>query len=226
MLLGLFTSRVVVVAGIVGLVAIIVSAIAMAAITPLGGESRGTVRALLALLCIAGPVFRSYPRTFRRQRLRDDPSRRRLQWSGNIPLQPAGDVAELTDALRAALLERGATVAMTDGYQPYDLQVRTACCRVDINLLNGGDGRTVVGWKLGTRRAIAFILAFTSLGVILGAFDRNWVHLISGGLLWAILGIALSVSDARRIPPLLELAAEDVAARRSTAPPAAASAAL
>jgi glycosyltransferase involved in cell wall biosynthesis len=227
LLLGGFTGSGFLIAGILGVTATIGSAIVMACATPLGGTSRGgTVRALLVLLWIAGPVCRSYPRTFRRQRLRDDPSRRRLQWSGNIPLQPAGDVADLTAALRAALLERGATVALTDGYQPYDLQLRTTYCRADINLLDGSDGRTMVGWKLGIRRPTTFILAFASVGIILGALDRNWLHLISAGLLSATLGVALVVSDVRRIPSLLDLAVFAVDDRRTTASPATANASL
>jgi hypothetical protein len=79
-------------------------------------------------------------------------------------------VEQLTGLLRVALLRRGATVALTDGYQPYDLQVRTADgATAALNLLNARDGRIVVGWKLGAlpsiavRRFVALLIVFAGV---------------------------------------------------------------
>ena len=233
LLLGGFAGRAFLFAGILGLAATITSAVTMAFTAPLGSKSRGTVRALLTMLCIVGPVARSWARDFRRRLLPyrilrvDEHHRRRLQWSGNIAIEPAGDVAELTAALRAALLERGATVALTDGYQPYDLQLRLLSMRADINLLNGDDGRMVVGWKLGISSFFLGTRAASYLTILLLLFlldgIRSPQQLIVIGLIYATLIILFVIREARRIPPLLE-AAVDEAAKRCRPP--AASAAL
>jgi hypothetical protein len=220
-LLGLFTSPAAFAVGIFGLAATIANAITMASAAPLAGGSRLTVRALLTILCIAGPVSRSYARDFRvgLSPLRISGDRYRFQWTSSVALKPAADVAELTDDLRAALLARGTTVALTDGYQPYDLQVRTAGgVSADINLLDGADGRAIVGWKLGVRATVIARVVGASLLVILLLLFSNFysrLALIAGGLLGAVAVAAVWVRDARRIPPLLELAADDVAARRA-----------
>jgi hypothetical protein len=121
----------------------------------------------------------------------------------------------LKEALRAALLERGAMVAVTDGYQPYDLQVQTADgVAAALNLLNARDGRIVVGWSLGirpifvARRLIALFVAAV-LALILG---RGLKAAIAIGVLGGLALAALFTLDARRIPPLLELAVRDVGA--------------
>lgn len=193
--------------------------------------SRVRVRALLAVLCLAGPVVRSYARDFRLRLspLKISDGRLRLQWSGSIPLEPAGDVAELTEALRSALLERGATVALTDGYQPYDLQIRArAGVTTAINLLDGGDGQTMIGWKLAIRPAatLCYVTMFLLIILILLGFEHasfSRIVPLFGGLFGLGAGLMF---EARRIPPLLELAAKDIAERRTAAPPATANAAL
>jgi hypothetical protein len=121
----------------------------------------------------------------------------------------------LKQALRAALLERGATVAVTDGYQPYDLQVRTADgVAAALNLLNAHDGRIVVGWSLGlrpifaARRLIALSVA-AALALVLGGGLNAAIAI---GVLGALALVALFILDARRIAPLVELAVRDVGA--------------
>ncbi len=223
LLLGGFISSALLIVGIVGLAATLASAIGMAATAPL---SRVRVRALLAVLCLAGPLFRSYARDIRLRPwspLKISEGRFRLQWSGNIPIQPAGDVAELTAALRTALLERGATVALTDGYQPYDLQVRARTgVTAAINLLDGGDGQTMIGWKLAIRPAatLCYVTMFLLIILILLGFEHASVNRIVP-LFVGLIGLGAGLMfEARRIPPLLELAAKDVAARRAAVPPA------
>ncbi len=228
LLLGGFISSALLIVGIVGLAATLGSAIGMAATAQL---SRVRVRALLAVLCLAGPVVRSYARDFRLRLspLKISDGRLRLQWSGSIPLEPAGDVAELTEALRSALLERGATVALTDGYQPYDLQVRARTgVTTAINLLDGGDGQTMIGWKLAIRPAatLCYVTMFLLIILILLGFEHasfSRIVPLFGGLFGLGAGLMF---EARRIPPLLELAAKDIAERRTAAPPATANAAL
>jgi hypothetical protein len=134
-------------------------------------------------------------------------------------LQRAADVAELTEDLRAALLARGATVALTNGYQPYDLDVRTASgVSAAINLLDGGDGRTMVGWRLGVRATVIARFVIVSVLIIVLLLFGNLASrlaLIAGGILGTVSVAAMWILDARRIAPLLELAADDVAARRA-----------
>ncbi|MGH7878870.1 MAG: glycosyltransferase, partial [Candidatus Binataceae bacterium] len=169
LLAGLLARDALAIVGVIGVAATLASAIARAAVTP---ASRGTsfeVRLRLALLCLLGPLARSYARDFlycrTRLDLSADPAPSTPGWKRNGSVAFAnligdsGDesaVEKLTASLRAALLKRGAIVALTDGYQPYDLQVRTADgAAAALNLLNVRDGRVVVGWKLGVQPSIA-----------------------------------------------------------------------
>lgn len=225
LLAGALTSRALLAGGVIGLAAMPACALALAGVAPLPRRSRVTTRLLLAALCLTGPLFRGYEREPRwwRSELRafDDPARYRprLQWSGTVD-SPAEDATTLTAKLRAALLERGAAVAVTDGYQPYDLQVRTTIgVSAALNLLNAADGRTLLGWKLGLRPSGPLgLVAGSLLMVLLLLWGRlgNPPILIVGGLLALAAFVLFRLSaDARRIPPLVELAVADVVARRA-----------
>jgi O-antigen biosynthesis protein len=231
LLLGLFASRGLAIAGIVGLLATAASAQAIASY---GRVSRRLSRARLVVLCLAGPIARSYARDLGGRNLwrgfTDDRRRHqgRLRRSGTIVVELAGDVAELTEALRAALFRRGATVAVTDGYQPYDLQLRAGYLGADINLRSAGAER-VIGWKIATRgvavKYAGILLAIVAAAVIalLGRESPLILPLVIA--MWLAGAAASWIWLARIIPAVLESAVEDVVASRRKLAAAAAGAA-
>jgi hypothetical protein len=179
------------------------------------------VRALLALLCLLGPLSRSFARDtpWRRAPLSiaDNPPRYRprLQKSGSFPLRVSGMPEQVIQALREALFARGAAVATGDSYDPYDLQVRTPSgITAALNLLTADESNLQLGWNLGFRfDAIALPDLTFFLTILLLAFgffaNRLGVFAAIGGALAALIAGAI-ICDARRIPPLLELAADNL----------------
>jgi hypothetical protein len=211
--------------GVVGLAAVLASAIVWAATAPTVRASSIAVRSRLVLLCLLGPLARSYARDFRCARapldISADPPPSRAGWKrsssvafANLRVDPGDEsaVEQLTGLLRAALLKRGAIVALTDGYQPYDLEIRTADgAAAALNLLNARDGRIVVGWKLGAQQSIATRRFGALLVVVAG------ILYLGGGPDAAVLAAMLGSSaiaivfllDARRLPSLIELAVRE-----------------
>src|SRR5579863_12370 len=228
LLQGLLAHDALAVVGAIGLAAMLASAIAWAAVTPMPRGMAIAVRIRLAMLCLLGPLVRSYARDFRYARapldISADPAPSRPGWkrSGSVAFahilaDPSDELAveQLTGLLRAALLRRGATVALTDGYQPYDLQVRTANgATAALNLLNARDGRIVVGWKLGAQPAVA-AWRFGVLVIVVAAvfyFSAGPYLAILAAVLGAMAITTLFVLDARHLPPLIELAVREAGA--------------
>jgi len=174
------------------------------------------------LLCLVGPIVRSYARDFGGRHLwrgyTDDRRHRgRLSRSGTIVVELAADVADLTEALRAALFKRGATVAVTDGYQPYDLQLRAGYLGADINLRSAGAER-VIGWKIAPRgvavKYASILLAFVAIAAmaLLGLESPLIIPLAIA--MWLVGAAASWIWLARVIPAVLESAVDDVVASR------------
>jgi glycosyltransferase involved in cell wall biosynthesis len=216
---GFITSIGLTIPGLIGLAATLASAIAIAASAPV---SQPRARAWLAILALLGPVCRSWARRSWRYPRENSSHPRRLQTSGNIGIEAPAEPVELTERLREALLERGATVAVTDGYQAYDLQLRVGGVRANINLLNSGDGHTAVGWKLeleslmrvyGSLAAIMLILA-----VVLVIMDMPFAISIAV-IIWAATATVFSINSVRRIPPLIDYAVDDIVAQRQETTP-------
>jgi glycosyltransferase involved in cell wall biosynthesis len=223
-LVGMFGRTLILAAGIGGLTATLACAIGMAAMAPLGAnDSRLAVRARLAILNLLGMITRSYARHSVYDRtlyraLRNDgaSARARLQLHGRVPLAPTivpddpTVVDRLIDAMRHALLKRGVTVVVSDGYQPYDLRIETSAgVSAAINILSSRDNAPMAGWKLGVQlrqiRAIpallfGFLIVDFCFGVGLG---------VAVAILMTVGAVALYILDARLISPLIEIAAEE-----------------
>jgi cellulose synthase/poly-beta-1,6-N-acetylglucosamine synthase-like glycosyltransferase len=219
LLLGCFAGTMLIVLGLCSVAAMLASASAMAIVRGNARDTSTVTCAVLVLICLMGPITRAFGRSWQALRTRlkvsDDPTHHkpRFQLHGDIPLL---DVASPTDEslvprvsamLRAGLLKRGASVTMTDGYQPYDLRIETGiCAAAKINLLNSRDGRIVVGWKLGFRVTPfgSWMIAAILLVLLLGESR------IFGALVGVFTVAIVMIADGRQIPPLLELAVADV----------------
>ena len=160
-LIGSVTSNLLLIAGLAGLAMTIASAIGWAWATPLPEHRRATpIRLRLALLCLLGPLVRSFARaagSFVSIAASLNQSERRrgaLRWRGQIVLPPEvrprdeRDTERLIDTMRAALWRRGAKVTRSDGYQPYDLVETSAGASAALNFLVTRDDPFMIGWKL------------------------------------------------------------------------------
>lgn len=178
-------------------------------------------RLLLAALWVLGPLVRSWERwrvMSSYASLTDNaPAWAVPALSGHIALAPTNDGAglpppeKMVDAIRAALLRRGLTVARGDGYVPYDLQLilPPGLVRVPILLLEQG-WQTSLGWHstfMGWRFAAMslVILAIFGLGAIPFGFALAAVAIL--------FPAALALFRARRTATVIAAAADDVAAQ-------------
>ena len=206
--------------GLAGIAISIASAVAAAILSP---SRQLTIRGrvILAFLWLLGPLVRSYERTRVIWSFNPDitqaPPLGESQWHGRFALTvpPAsGMVApaaeRLMEAVREALIRRGAAVAVTDGYEPYDLQIRVApLLRVPLLILQQ-HWELGVGWRVKLAPiAIPLAAAIIILGV-LGAVS------LGGVLPVAVIG-ALAIAAvvvlrrARMIPALIGAAVADAA---------------
>jgi glycosyltransferase involved in cell wall biosynthesis len=223
---GAFGNRLLEPAGVLAVVATLAAAVVTAGQRQVRGKHGSAAIVPLAVACLLGPWWRSSAANLDQSQslLIDDDQRRgyrRFQRHGEIPLTGSGTPAAreavefLSAGLRSRLLRRRATVAVTDNYQPYDLQIRSKYGVVgNLNLLNQA-GHIVLGWKLGLsmRRflmslfAWAIPLAVASL-VLLPLVGRwAWIGLTAAALFWIFWNV---VEDLRRLPIVIELAARDV----------------
>jgi O-antigen biosynthesis protein len=207
--------------GGLGILITIGSAVAAAILEP-ARDLTFRSRSYLALLWLLGPLVRSYARTkviwSFNPRITNGGERHKTRYRGRLALTVppgSGMVAptpeRLMESLRGALVGRGAAVAVTDGYEPYDLEIRAEpLLRVPILILQQ-QWELGIGWRvrpkaatLGATAAIVFIaLLAISYSLLLGAAGTILVAAAVGLGMWRRL---------RKIPTLIRLAVADTAA--------------
>jgi hypothetical protein len=182
--------------------------------------SRGA-RINLALLWLLGPLVRSYERTKVIWSFNPDvshaPDVREARWQGRFALTVPPDSGmvgpapeRLMEAVHDALVRRGVTVAVTDGYEPYDLEIRVPpLIRVPILILQQ-QWELGVGWRV--EPALTPILI--SVVILFAAFLLIGVTPIgaAGGTLavTAVVGM-VAWQRVRRLPALIAGAVADAA---------------
>jgi glycosyltransferase involved in cell wall biosynthesis len=206
--------------GLAGIVITIASAAAAAILEPSRHLRRGA-RINLALLWLLGPLVRSYERTKIIWSFNPDVSHaadvREARWQGRFALTvppDSGMVApapeRLMEAVHAALVRRGAAVAVTDGYEPYDLEIRVPpSIRAPILILQQ-QWELGVGWRVQpalTAILISAVIFFTSL-LLIGVTPIA----AAGGTLAAIAIVgAVAWYRVRKLPALIAGAVADAA---------------
>ncbi|MGA2411412.1 MAG: glycosyltransferase, partial [Candidatus Binataceae bacterium] len=209
--------------GVLGLSGIAIS-IATAATAAMLAPSRQLTmrgRIILAYLCLLGPLVRSYERTRVIWSFNPDvtgaPSPGESQWHGRLTLTvppDSGMVApapeRLMEAVRDALIRRGAAVAVTDGYEPYDLQIRVApLIRVPLLILEQ-HWELGVGWRIKPAPiALPIAAAIVIIGV-LGALPLGSLPL-AGAIGVIAVAAAVVLRRVRMIPALIGAAVADAA---------------
>ena len=223
--------------GLVGMLCSLASAGVSAAIAPLDPRYSGVrTRATLAAFDLLGPLVRSFERVRGRSCLPaiDDAAADvppKFSTHGWIKLPPVGGDSVspiqrdiLIQAMRAALIRRGLSVATSDGFEPFDLEIfMTPTLKIPLNAIAIEPGRIALRWRL--RLDLSRVAAiFGPVILLLLATGQPW------GIVFAVPGI-LALAWAARVVPrirliggLLEAAASEAAARPQTPPPVSAEA--
>ncbi|MGC1810824.1 MAG: glycosyltransferase [Candidatus Binataceae bacterium] len=219
-ILGAF-SRSLGVLGAAGIALSIIVAALGAARAPLPPRFSGPIaRIRLWLLYLLGPIERSI-------------ARERVKWSieeiadddlaapgmrGSIVLAPASgaagapvEPAALLVAMRRALIRRGFAVAVTDGFQSYDLEaIVPPMIRAPLNAITREHGRVALKWRMRAEPRRALIVAGCVFVVLVAAglsLDESVVAVFLSAL--AIGGFALL--RARRLAAAIVASAAEAA---------------
>ena len=173
-------------------------------------------RAILALLYLLGPLVRSNERD--RIRLRFSPAidpapvPRPFTPSGRIAFTAAGTEAAsanpIIDTMRRVLLRYGLTVAKTDGFEAYDLELRVPPgLRVPINALRERES-VMLRYRLSVA-AVPILSCLVGLLLVLMIAGVPWWL---GLILLAAAGISIgkiAFRRARLVPAILAAAAAE-----------------
>ncbi len=211
--------------GLLGLLCSIASAGVSAALAPLDPRYSGLkTRAILAAFWFLGPLTRSFEYLRGRWRFEaaDEAgagSRRKFQTQGWITMAAEGSDSLdpirrdiLIQALRAALIRRGVAVAVSDGFEPFDLEIlMTPALRIALNAMVPEQGGMTLRWRL--RLELAPILAVLAALILLPLMTRQpWPIVIAAPILAALAWAALAAPRIRRIGGLIEAAARAASA--------------
>jgi glycosyltransferase involved in cell wall biosynthesis len=173
-------------------------------------------RAILVLVYLLGPLVRSYERD--RTRLRFEPAidpppaPRRFSLSGRLGFTAMGGEAapvnRIIDTLQRVMLRYGLTVAKTDGFEPYDLELWIPPgLRVAINALRERESVTL-RYRFGLAAVPALSYAMGLLLFLLISGAPWWIT----SILFAAAAIgtaAVAFRRARMVPAILAAAAAE-----------------
>ncbi|HTT74960.1 MAG TPA: glycosyltransferase [Candidatus Binataceae bacterium] len=222
LILALPISRVAPVIGLAGIVITIASAAAAAILEPSPRLSRAG-RTSLALLWLLGPIVRSYERTKVIWSFNPDVSHpadtHGARWRGRFALTvppdsgmigPAPD--RLMEAVHEALVRRGAAVAVTDGYEPYDLEIHVPpLLRAPILILQQ-QWELGVGWRV-LPELTAIVPGLAILFVALLLIGLPAIGAIAGTIAALAIVGAVAWQRVKKLPALIAAAVADAARR-------------
>jgi len=208
--------------GLLGLLCSLASAGVSAAIAPIDPRYSGlTTRAILASFWLLGPLMRSFEYVRGRSRFEGGAGvRRKFQTEGWIKLAAArADSLDavprdiLIEALRGALIRRGVAVAISDGFEPFDLEIlMTPAFRIPINTLVPETGGIVLRWRLRLKLArIAAVLG--SLILLLLVTGQPWSLVVAAPVLATLAWAAIAMPRILRLGGIIEAAADEAATR-------------
>jgi hypothetical protein len=121
------------------------------------------------------------------------------------------DSAEVLGATRRALVRRGLAVAVTDGFQSYDLEIIVPpALRAPLNALKREGRRVALRWRV--RAALQRPLAAAAVALVVLVAAGLTPGQAAGVLVFAGAAIgAVAMLRARRIPAIIAAAAADAA---------------
>ncbi|MGH7780333.1 MAG: glycosyltransferase [Candidatus Binataceae bacterium] len=222
-ILGIF-SRLLGVLGAAGIVLSLIVAAIGAARAPLPRRFSGLhARIRLWLLNLLGPLERSVAREWVKwnagKMFEGEVPGNAAGMKGTIVLAPAGgDTVALVEppavlaAMRRALIRRGVAVALTDGFQSYDLlAIAAPMIRAPLNVITREHSRVALKWRMRAEPRQALVVAGCLFVVLLAAglsLGESLVAVILSSL--AAAGFALL--RARALGAAIAASAAEVAA--------------
>jgi hypothetical protein len=121
----------------------------------------------------------------------------------------------LLASIREALVKYGLAVAVTDGFQAWDLNiVLTPAIRVPLNALRMSEGTIALAWKT-TVEARRTLIAMPAIFLVLIAAGMTWTASIFATAAIIAVALAPAILRLRRVPSILNAAAESIAKTES-----------
>jgi hypothetical protein len=216
--------------GVAGLAISVLAAALAAASEPLPAAQSGlAARIYLSVVNLAGPVLRGFERELVKWNFNPDATGNHpdgdssgpsVDFDDTVVFAPTHqyaheplDSARILGAMRDALVHRGLAVAETDGFQSYDLEIIVPpLARIPVNALRAKDGSISLRWrfKIASRRTlIAFAI---TLVMVLTLQGPRWAKVFAV-VFAALLTGASALRRGRRIPPIINICAYEVASR-------------
>jgi hypothetical protein len=211
--------------GCLGIIIWVATAILSAAFADAEGRAISlSARTRLALLYMAGPLVRS----FERERIRFSLTpaaydvapvpfsrRGRIIFSADDGAATEKlDSSSLLSEMRAALVKYGLAVAVTDGYQAWDLNiVLPPAIRVPLNALRMSDGTIALAWRTKTEPT-RMMIAAAIIFIVLLACGWSALGAVAATVLISAIAIAPAIIRLQRIVSLLAAASEAIASAR------------
>jgi GT2 family glycosyltransferase len=208
--------------GSLGIVIWIATAVISAVLTDLPARSASfDSRVTLTILYLLGPLVRSVERERVRFALASGAyyvAPMRFDSRGRIIFgNSEGVVAEKIDAaillaeIRESLVKYGLAVAVTDGFQSWDLNiVLPPAVRVPLNALRMSDGTVALAWRTRTE-ATATIIAAIVIFILMIAAGFSWPVSVAVTLVIVALAMVPAIVRLMRVPSLIRAAAESAA---------------
>jgi hypothetical protein len=178
-------------------------------------------RVTLTILYLLGPLVRSVERERVRFAVASDAydvAPMRFDSRGRIVFSNSeGDAAEKIDAaillgeIRESLVKYGLAVAVTDGFQSWDLNiVLPPAVRVPLNALRMSDGTVALAWRTRTE-ATATIIAAIVIFILMIAAGFTWPVSVAVTLVIVALAMVPAIVRLMRVPSLIRAAAQSAA---------------
>ncbi len=188
-----------------------------------GRKISPSTRASLGMLCLLGPLARSFERD--RVMFSLTPQAYEVE---PIPFNPRGrvilsaieaseniDSATLLAEIREALIKYGLAVAVTDGFKDWDLEVvLPPAVRVPLNALSMSDGTIALAWRTKIESGKTMIAPLVIFLVLIAA-GVWWPAALIVTLFIIALALAPAMMRMRQVPSLLRAAAESITRKRN-----------
>jgi GT2 family glycosyltransferase len=213
-------NRLLLVLGVTGLIFSIAAAALSAIRTPLPHRFQTPIARLrLCLLYLLGPIVRSAARESVKWTMEaDGAGGAAAAMSGAVMFAPESpdlghtvDSADVLAATRRALVRRGLAVAVTDGFQSYDLEIIVPpAVRAPLNALKREGGRVALRWRVRVALRRPLVAAAVALVVLVAA--GLTLGEAAGLMVFAAAAVgAVAMLRARRICAFVAAAAADAA---------------
>jgi hypothetical protein len=213
--------------GLLGIIIWIATAILGAAFTGLDGRRVSfSTRFTLGVLYLMGPMVRSLERERIRFSLAPEAHsvapipfrlRGKIVFASALGGEAKLDSSILLASIHEVLVKYGLAVAVTDGFQAWDLNlVLTPTIRMPLNGLRMNDGTIALAWRTTAETRPALIAGFVVFVVLIAA-GMSWIGSLVATAGIAAVALSPAILHLRRVPSIINAAAESIAKTKGLA---------